>query len=311
MRIGIVVMVGQLAGCIPTDSKDGESGPLIAWTKVASIEGYDLDPDGYEDALPGVIGDTVYFGPRTNVPSAEVMLSFDAGTESFGGPWATPPLDVNDQNDFCACGYTAVFVSGGDDLYLLGNGGMTYTPATDTWEEFADYGDYARGESAATHDGGTGDVLLLGGRDTTTSVLSFDPTTSTFADEGSTLPGALESGGATTPEGGTTTYAAGGDDCEGCLYAHESGTTTWTTLAEAPDTLGRNAGMGSFDGWLWYASSWDELWLYDPDTDTWEQEAQPVPSTFYFAVEVAGETWAIATSGTTIEAYQMSWAADG
>lgn len=277
------------------------------WERIGTLASVNLNPERF-GAIAAAIGGRVYFGPRANTSTNRFMRSFDVLTRNFVGPHALPP---GSQTDFCACGYTSVFLSEGESLYLMGNEGYRYTPANDQWTSISSYaGASRRGEAAGTYDAMNKLFLLIGGRDTETTALRMTLPSLAFSNE----PGTLPSPGsyfarAYTPPGGSTTYIAGGDLNGGkTLLSHQTGSTQWTRLADAPSSLGRSTGMGGIQGKVWVSTA-DKLYLYNLATSAWDAAPITAPAGFVLAVNAGVAelgTYAFAQSGANVEVYKLS-----
>jgi hypothetical protein len=277
------------------------------WEHIGALPGANLNPERF-GAIATSIGGRVYFGPRANTAGNRFMRSFDVLARSFAGPHALPP---GAQTDFCACGYTSVFLSDGEQLYLMGNEGYRYTPANNQWNPIATYtGSFRRGEAAGTYDAVNKLFLLVGGRSAETTALRMTLPTLAISAEPGTLPSPGASfAAAYTPPGGSVSYVAGGDLNSGkALFSHLTGGTQWTRLADAPSFLGRPSGMGGIKGKIWVASS-DKLYLYDPAAATWDANPIPGPTGFVLAVNAGVAeigTYAFTQNGANLEVYKLN-----
>jgi hypothetical protein len=293
---------GRSCSCNANFVGDGETCRQI-WTLVGSLPNTNLDPEGF-GAIASAAGSRMFFGPRSNDPFLRFMRSFNVATQIFGGPHTLPP---GSQTDFCACGFTSVFLSDGTELYLLGNRGERYTPTTDTWTPVTSYVDpYRRGEAAGAFDPISNLFLLIGGRDTERSAIRMAVDTEVFSAEPGTLPASMDSAVAHTMPGTSLTYVAGGDFNNGvALLSHVTGTSIWTRLADAPFPLGRPAAMGHFDEKIWVANRFG-FFFYDPATDNWTTTPVAAPEDLVTAVNVAQSTYALVQNGTTLEVHRLS-----
>ncbi|TMQ02546.1 MAG: hypothetical protein E6J91_51355 [Deltaproteobacteria bacterium] len=275
-----------------------------AFVRVAMLPGVRINPDNFGGLAVGV-GAKLYFGPRSNDPTQLYMRSYDVGTNAISQPLAFPP---GTQTDFCACGLTSVFLSDGTTLYLLGNSGEKYNPATNAWSAVASYtAATARGEAAGTYDAASNLFLLVGGRGNEGSAERMALVGEAFSAEPGSLPVGMSSARAFTPPGAPVTYVAGGDLGMGvALLSHTTGSNGWTRLANAPQNLGRPIGMGSFMGQIWVARNGGTFYFYNPMNDTWAPNSIKAPTGTAVATMVAGQTFVLVDTGSATEIHRLN-----
>ena len=293
----------RTCACQPGFVGDGTTCRPV-WVRVATLPGVRIDPENF-GALAVGAGSKLFFGPRANDPTQRYMRSFDVGTNTISPNLALPS---GSQPDFCACGLTSVFVSDGTTLYLLGNTGTKYNPATNTWSAVASYVDpFRRGEAAATYDAASNLILLIGGRSNEGSAIRMSLPGEAFAAEVGSLPVGMDSARAFTPPGAPITFVAGGDLGNGvALVSHTTGAVGWTRLRDAPQNLSRPIGMGGFMGQIWVARRDGAFFFYNPTNDTWAPDPIAGPTGTAVAAMVAGQTFALADTGSATEIYRLN-----
>lgn len=258
------------------------------------------------EVLAVAVGNRIFFAPEIGAPNDpnHFMRSFDVSASTFGGPHAIPPTD---RRDFCACGYGEVFVSNGTDIFMFGNYGYRYRTGMDAWEEVTSYTQsQERGESAGAYERNSGVVFMIGGRGPLDTALKFTVSTSSFMLESGTLPFGIDSARAWAPAGGNVVYVAGGfasDNSRQHLLRHVPGTSTWTSLPDAPLSLGSLTGMGDWQGKLWVTTR-TQMLLFDLATNTWRQPIS-LPGGFVAAVAAGDRTFALVQGGDTLEVQEL------
>lgn len=283
--------------CQPGFVGDGVTCRAV-WTRVASLADVSLDVYGWP-AIAASSGSRIYFAPTTGQLNATFMRYFDVHTNVFSEPLALPP---NAPGDFCACGYTEVFLGTPERIFLMGNSGHQYNVNDNTWDQVLEYtGDVERGEAAAAYDSLNHVIILIGGRYTNWSASVFDVETGEFRAEPGTLPLPMDSAIAYSPPDSGIVYVGGGDI--GGFLKHEIGTDVWTVLPEAPEYLGRAHGMGQFGELLWVARYDGDLLLYDPALNEWLSTRLSAPPGFQDAVMVDDATYALVSDGS--DTYQL------
>lgn len=223
------------------------------------------------DAVAVAAGNRIFFGPDlggADDPN-HFMRSFDISTMTFAGPHSIPPAN---SRDFCACGYTEVFVSNGSDLFMFGNFGYRYRTALDRWEPVMSYsGSFQRGEAAGAFETNNGLIFMIGGRGPLNDAIRFNVSTAVFGPEPGTLPFSLDGARAWAPAGNNITYVAGGfasDNNRQHFLSHATGTPTWTTLPDVPTSIGTPTGMGDWQGKIWVTSR-SNMYFFDVASGTW------------------------------------------
>ncbi|MEZ4402064.1 MAG: EGF domain-containing protein [Kofleriaceae bacterium] len=294
----------RVCTCNPGQVGDGVTCRPV-WTRVATFPGIRINPDNFGGLAVGA-GSKLFFGPRTNDPTQTYLRSYDLGTGQLSGPLALP---TGSQTDFCACGLTSVFLSNGTTLYLLGNFGQKYDPGLNRWAAVTSYAaPFQRGEAAAAYDAVSNAFLLVGGRSNEGSAIKMQLPGEAFSAEPGTLPVGMSSGVGFAPAGAPITFVAGGDLGGGkALVSHTTGSTGWTRLADAPQSLSRPDGMGGFMGKLWVlAGQGQGLFVYDPMTNAWAPGPLPTPPGATVATMVAGDAYLLADTGTATELYRLT-----
>lgn len=293
---------GRTCTCQPGFLGDGLTCRAV-WVQVGALAGVHINPDNFGGLAVGA-GSKLFFGPRTNDPTQLTFRSFDVATATFAGPLAMPP---ETSTDFCACGLTSVFLSNGTNLYLLGNNGDRYDPATNRWVTLAGYTTtFHRGEAAGAFDASNNVLLLIGGRGNEGTAIRMSAM-ETFGPEAGMLPVGMSFAVAFTPPGNNVTFAAGGDLGQGkALISHATGSGVWTRLTDAPQNLGRPIGMGGFMGELWVARSDGSLFFYNPTTNAWRPQPIQAPVGTAVATMVAGQTYVLAETAAGVVIYRLN-----
>jgi hypothetical protein len=279
---------------------------------VGELPDVNLDPQGF-GAKAAAVGDVIYFGPEAN-GETQFFGAFD--TSPTGAGFFQLPLPPGTESDFCACGYTDVFVADHSSIYMLGNDGYRYDPSTNQWFPFPVYLMYSRGEAAAAYDFTSRSIFLVGGRNTPFTTIRI--TIPDFGAESIVLdPGRLpgvqgaNSARAWVPTDGSLMYVAGGQTHSGrALWSRGTapGADQWTRLSDAPVDLGTPTGMGEhlFDGkiWLWVANQ-DSLYFYDRETNTWSERGLPAPEGMVLVVTANSGTYAFVQNVKGLEVYKL------
>ncbi len=269
------------------------------------------------DVIAAGLRNRIYFGPELGSESdpAHFMRHFNVDTMAFSGALAIPPAG---QRDFCACGYTEVFVgatdsSGAESLYMFGNYGFRYVPdpgtGLGTWSPVSAYSPaLRRGESAGAFEGNNRLLYMVGGRDTQTTAMTYSPATNMFTTLTGALPFGVDSARAWAPAGNNLVYVAGGfasDNSRRHLIRTATGTNQWTTLADAPADLGSTIGMGDFGGRIWVATRNGLLYFYDPGPGTWRTSPITAPAGAVAVVTTSGRTFALIQNGDILEVHEL------
>ena len=193
-------------------------------------------------------------------------------------------------------------LSDGTDLFFMGNDGLRYSPASNSWSLLPNYQAVKRGEAAGTYDAISDLFLMIGGRNTTLSAINliYESATDSFASEPGTLPIAMDAAVAHTMPGTNLTYVAGGKNNGGVgLVSHVAGATTWAQLANAPVDLGIPIGMGEFDGFMWVARPDGSFAFYDPGNNTWTGHQIAAPARLLGTATVNAETYVVTQVDST------------
>lgn len=260
------------------------------------------------DANAVAAGNRIYFAPEigTAADPNHFMRSFDVSTMTFEGPHAIPPANAR---DFCACGYTEVFVSNGTDIFMFGNFGYRYRGALDRWEEVTTYTqELERGESAGAFETNNGLVFMIGGRGPLNDAIRFSVSSGGFGDEPGTLPFSVDSARAWAPAGNNITYVAGGfasDNSRQHFLSHATGTSTWTMLPDAPASIGNPVGMGDWQGKIWVASR-TNMYFFDIAAGAWSHSIT-LPPGFVTAVTLGdpSRVFGLFQLGDTLEVQEL------
>jgi len=226
------------------------------------------------DANATVVGgNRIYFAPDIGDDgdtSNHFLRYFDTSTMLFNTDvLAIPPAG---SSDFCACGLTEIFVGTNSSLYMFGNDGYHYSPSTNRWTALASYTPaVSRGEAAGAFETNNGVVFMIGGRGPLNNAIRFTASTGVVDPEPGTLPFALERARAWAPAGNNVTYVAGGlasDNSRQHFLRHATGTSTWTTLPDAPADIGNPQGMGDWQGKIWVTTR-SNMYFFDMASSTW------------------------------------------
>jgi hypothetical protein len=252
------------------------------------------------------VGNRIFFAPEIGPPddANHFMRSFDVISMTFAGPHSLPPTN---RRDFCACGLGEVFVSDGSDIYMFGNWGYRYRRAMDVWEEIPSYTQaVSRGESAGAFENTNDIVYMIGGRSQLNNAITFTVNGASFNTEPGVLPFGLDNARAWAPDGGNVVYTAGGnatDNNRQHLVRHTTGTSTWTTLPDAPASLDYPTGMGDWQGKIWVTSR-SQMFFFDLATNMWRPPLS-LPNGFVTAVTVGARTFAFVQAGETLQVQEL------
>lgn len=255
------------------------------------------------------VGNRIFFAPEIGAPDDpnHFMRSFNVGTMSFEGPHALPPSNFR---DFCACGYGEVFVSDGTNIYMFGNYGYRYVVAMNVWEPVTTYTQaFERGESAGAYESNNRVIYMIGGRGQTgteNTALKFTVMGASFMLESGTLPFGVDNARAWAPSGNNIVYVAGGyatDNSRVHLLSHATGTSTWTTLPDAPLSLGSTTGMGDWQGKLWVTTR-TQMFFFNLATNQWSPPIS-LPGGFVSAVTVGSRVFSLVQGGDTLEVQEL------
>lgn len=262
------------------------------------------------DANATAVGRRIYFAPDVGSDgdtSNHFLRYFDTQTMAFNtGTLAIPPAGTS---DFCACGYTEVFVGTPNHLYMFGNDGYRYDPVNNTWTVVAAYTSaFQRGESAGAFEGNNGLVYMIGGRGPLDSAIRFNVSTGGFGTEGGTLPFSVDSARAWAPAGNNVVYVAGGfasDNSRQHFLSHATGTSTWTMLPDAPASIANPVGMGDWQGKIWVASR-TNMYFFDIAAGAWSHSIT-LPPGFVTAVTLGdpSRVFGLFQLGDTLEVQEL------
>lgn len=293
----------RTCACRPGFVGDGVTCDPV-WQRVAAFPGvtYAAGPQ----QLSAAIGPRLFFA-LDGGDASSFFRSFDTVTHVLSGPLSAAP------GEFCACGLAQVIVSDGAALFMFGNQGNRYDPATDGWTPLAGYdGQLGRGDAGGAFDPTTGAFVVVGGRDGAGayqgSAIRVTTDGAITAEAGAAAVELREPLAYVTPTG-SILYAAGGlasDNSARHLFRHALGDATWEALADAPADLYPGRGIGLYAPTLLYAATDTGVYLFDIGTNAWRPEPVVPPPGFVRAVTAAGSVWAISSSAATgVEIYQL------
>ncbi len=277
-----------------------------SWRLVGTFPGVTIDPDNFGAMAIGA-GNRVYFANETNTAANELFRYFDTTTSTLSPQLTLPPAMPPNTTDFCACGYTQVFISDGTSIFMLGNFGQRYSVTGNSWSAVSTYtGTAQRGESAGVYEPTTGKLLLAGGRGPLNNAGVFTVSTSVFGDEPGVMPFAVDSAKAWALPGSASVYVAGGyssDNSRKHLVRHTVGATAWESLPDAPMDIGRPLGVGHFGTRLWVAN--DSMFMFfNPATNAWDRNIGAPPN-LKAAAFAAGTAWALSQGLTGLQVYKL------
>jgi enediyne biosynthesis protein E4 len=132
--------------------------PLEPWFKGRSIGVLDYDADGMLDLF--IVEDRYFDGGSSVLLRNLGDLQFEDVTAAVGLPTGIEGLGVATA-DFDGNGFTDLFVSGSNRLFLAGDGGFTETPgAFAPWEAFGEEDDVAGSAAADVNRDGLTDLVV-------------------------------------------------------------------------------------------------------------------------------------------------------
>lgn len=173
-----------------------------------------------------------------------------------------------------------------------------YDPATDTWTQKADVPGPGRVLAVAFSIGSKG---YIGGsaQNAANDFWEFDPGTNSWTQK-SDIPGVFRGGSASFVISGKGYVTSGGDNT---LLEFNPASNIWTTLADYPGA-GRTGTLGFAVNGKGYVGAGaisselgaDDLWEYDPLTNTWTQKAGMYRNS-YFGLAIVADGKAFAGFG--------------
>ena len=291
-----------------------DAAPVLGWSKIATVD-VTLDLGNDRGFVAASQGSKIYLAAVTEGTPPD-LRAFDVDTLQLSGLLAVPP---GAQTDFDASGFGAIFVGDATSLYLIGDEAQRYDPAANTWSPIAGYSRtvYMRGEANGAWHGQSNSVYLLGGRDWDTNqdqASAVRLTGGAWATEPGDLPYAVSNGAAyALPADDRLFVAAGrtGDNNRRHVLVHTVGTTTWTSLPDAPSDLGNVTGMGhvtSGGATRVFVATPQHVELLDPQAMTWDRTlAAPGASTDHQRVVMVGGTpYAVVRRGASADVFELT-----
>jgi hypothetical protein len=285
-----------------------------SWTRVATVPNVALDLGNNRGFMAVGLAPNIYFAPIYDTVQT-TFRAINITTGTISGNLALPP---GTQSDFQASGFGAIFVTDGVGLYLIGDDGQRYNPATNVWASVPGYmnSGLRRGESAGAYVPAGNAILMIGGRDEATnqyqgSALRYD-VGGTFKAEPGALPYQLSYAGAYAFAGSDTAYVVGGsasDNSRRHLAVHKLTTGTWTTLADAPADIGEPTGIGQFDSGgvsRLLVAAGAKAYFYEPTSGTWDHTIDLPSMARSRVVMVGGAPYAIVQNGTGVDIFKLS-----
>jgi hypothetical protein len=277
-----------------------------SWSEIARVDLPNADREGFGMRATAV-GDRIYVRPEANDQANLYFHYIDTGDAT---PMLSPPLTLppDAPGDFCACGLTETFVGDDTGIAMLGNDGVRYDAATDSWTQVSAYAPLRRGEAAAAFDDVAGVFRVAGGRGPLDTSLVYNPSTDSVDLEAPLLPFTVGSAAAWSPTGTGVLYVAGGEAGDGSerhLMASTVG-GVWMSHPDAPEDIGRRAvGMGDFAGLLWIAVN-NHFRFYDPSDGTWRSTVIDAPAGMLAAVTATTGTYVLAQDGSEVVLYRLN-----
>ncbi len=274
------------------------------WTLVDSRPNTNLNPDN-QGAFFASAGSSLYFAPIVGSATNADLFSYNLSDSTFVEEFLSNVV----KGQFLAAGLTEVFLSDGDNLYLLGDQGNRYSPTTRQWTSIPNYNfDFQRGEAAGTTvvSGSDRFLFLAGGRSPhSASAIQMQVSTQVFSAEPGTLPMPTEYAVAHSPNGSSDVFIAGGSQSNRALYSHQFGQAAWTQQADMPESISRPIAMGEFDGSLWVVNSSGLFFFYSLQNRTWLPQRALSPPGFLNATMLDGDTYVLVQAGTELQIFKL------